>query len=217
LDPPGISSEDFSTKPPSTSKITDTTQESIHISQRNETKRDDSPLTNIPTISQWKLREDNRISGIIAGSTKHSPGPFTTSPILGSALSYSIVTTSSGSKYYLAEPATATLPSSKATPLKSNDSSNIAKSSSRPTPSARKTPIKVQVSHHHKAKNLQQLPDKCTSDEVQSQRKGARHFTFDGQYDDIKLRLANAKKMSGSTSIIRARVQLSSHSSRFGS
>jgi hypothetical protein len=144
------------------------------------------------------LKDGKSILGIIAGSTKYKPGSFTTSPILGSALSYSIITTSSGSKYYLAEPATATLPSSK--PLKSNDSSNIAKS-------ARKTPIKVQVSHDHKAKNLQQLPDKCTSDEFQSQRKGARHFTFDGQYDDIILRLTNgAKKMSGPTSIIKARI-----------
>jgi hypothetical protein len=208
LDPPGISSQDISTKPPSTSKITDTTHESTHINQPNETKRDDSPPKNIPTISQWKLKDGKSILGIIAGSTKYKPGSFTTSPILGSALSYSIVTTSSGSKYYLVEPATAaTLPSSKATPLKSNNSSNIAKSSSRPTPSARKTPIKVQVSHDHKAKNLQQLPDKCTSDEFQSQRKGARHFTFDGQYDDIILRLTNgAKKMSGPTSIIKARI-----------
>lgn len=216
LDPPGINSQDISTKPPSTSKITGATQESTHISQPNETKRDDTPPENIPTISQWKLRDDKSIRGIIAGSTKYSPGSFTTSPILGSAVSYSVVTTSSGSKYYLAEPATATLPSSKALPLKSKDSSNIAKSSSQPTPHAKKTPIKVQDSRDqmHKA-NLQQLPDNYTSDEAQ--RKGARHFTFDGQYDDIKLRLAKAKAKSGPTSIIRARVPSSSHSSRFGS
>ena len=56
----------------------------------------------VPVISKWKQARDGSITGIISGSGKFSDGdPVTTSPIRGSAVGGTTVTTESGSKYFL--------------------------------------------------------------------------------------------------------------------
>ena len=58
----------------------------------------------VPTITKWSLDSDNAISGIISGSSSFDDGaPVTTSPIVGNAVSGSVVLTKSGSKYYLGD------------------------------------------------------------------------------------------------------------------
>lgn len=58
----------------------------------------------VPTINKWTLVSDNAISGIISGSSSFDDGaPVTTSPIVGSAVSGSVVQTKSGSKYFLGD------------------------------------------------------------------------------------------------------------------
>jgi hypothetical protein len=53
----------------------------------------------IPTISKWKLNNDNTISGLISGSSSFKDGePVTTSVIVGKPSSNVIVTTKSGSR-----------------------------------------------------------------------------------------------------------------------
>lgn len=56
----------------------------------------------IPIISKWKQARDGSITGVISGSEKFNDGdPVTTSPIRGSAVGGTVVTTESGSKYIL--------------------------------------------------------------------------------------------------------------------
>ncbi len=56
----------------------------------------------VPVISKWKQARDGSITGVISGSGKFSDGdPVTTSPIRGSAVGGTTVTTESGSKYFL--------------------------------------------------------------------------------------------------------------------
>ena len=58
----------------------------------------------VPTINKWTLDSDNAISGIISGSSSFDDGaPVTTSPIVGNAVSGSVVQTKSGSKYFLGD------------------------------------------------------------------------------------------------------------------
>ena len=58
----------------------------------------------VPTITKWSLDSDNAISGIISGSSSFDDGaPVTTSPIVGNAVSGSVVLTKSGSKYFLGD------------------------------------------------------------------------------------------------------------------
>ena len=60
----------------------------------------------VPKINKWSLNSDNTISGFISGSSSFDDGaPVTTSPIVGSAVSGSVVQTKSGSKYFLSEEA----------------------------------------------------------------------------------------------------------------
>ena len=56
----------------------------------------------VPVISKWKQARDGSITGAISGSSTFSDGdPITTSPIRGKAVGGSVVTTKSGSKYFL--------------------------------------------------------------------------------------------------------------------
>ena len=56
----------------------------------------------VPVIAKWKQARDGSITGVISGSSTFSDGdPITTSPIRGKAVGGSVVTTKSGSKYFL--------------------------------------------------------------------------------------------------------------------
>ena len=56
----------------------------------------------VPVISRWKQARDGSITGVISGSSAFSDGdPVTTSPINGKAVGGTVVTTKSGSKYFL--------------------------------------------------------------------------------------------------------------------
>ena len=56
----------------------------------------------VPVISKWKQARDGSITGAISGSSTFSDrDPITTSPIRGKAVGGSVVTTKSGSKYFL--------------------------------------------------------------------------------------------------------------------
>ena len=58
----------------------------------------------VPKINKWTLNSDNTISGFISGSNSFNDGaPVTTSPIVGSAISGSVVQTKSSSRYFLGE------------------------------------------------------------------------------------------------------------------
>jgi len=62
-----------------------------------------APPRGVPVISKWKQARDGSITGVITGSAAFSDGdPVTTSPIKGTAVGGAVVTTTSGSKYYLA-------------------------------------------------------------------------------------------------------------------
>ena len=61
-----------------------------------------APPRGVPVISKWKQARDGSITGVITGSAAFSDGdPVTTSPIKGTAVGGAVVTTTSGSKYYL--------------------------------------------------------------------------------------------------------------------
>jgi len=56
----------------------------------------------VPVISRWKQARDGSITGVISGSSSFRDGdPVTTSPITGKAVGGAVVTTKSGSKYFL--------------------------------------------------------------------------------------------------------------------
>ena len=56
----------------------------------------------VPVISKWKQGRDGSITGVIRGSGAFRDGdPVTTSPITGKAVGGTVVTTKSGSKYFL--------------------------------------------------------------------------------------------------------------------
>lgn len=56
----------------------------------------------VPVISRWKQARDGSITGVISGSSSFKDGdPVTTSPINGKAVGGAVVTTKSGSKYFL--------------------------------------------------------------------------------------------------------------------
>ena len=56
----------------------------------------------VPVISRWKQTRDGSITGVISGSSSFRDGdPVTTSPITGKAVGGAVVTTKSGSKYFL--------------------------------------------------------------------------------------------------------------------
>ena len=62
-----------------------------------------TPPRGVPVISKWKQARDGSITGVITGSAAFSDGdPVTTSPIKGTAVGGTVVTTTSGSRYYLA-------------------------------------------------------------------------------------------------------------------
>jgi len=61
-----------------------------------------APPRGVPVISKWKQARDGSITGVITGSAAFNDGdPVTTSPIKGTAVGGAVVTTTSGSKYYL--------------------------------------------------------------------------------------------------------------------
>ena len=56
----------------------------------------------LPIINEWKLNNDNTISGLLRGSDEYlDDAQFTTSPIIGRANTGSIVQTKSGTRYFL--------------------------------------------------------------------------------------------------------------------
>jgi hypothetical protein len=199
LDPPGISSEEISTRPSSTSTTTNTTNQiPTDRSQRKETKRNDAKAATLPSHKATPTPKKCHTSKVDSATrqppaaTKRSDQKPTTA-ITNNQQKSNDRSISSG-KLHQTSKCTASISSDE------SDSSDMAKC---PTPSARKSSMKAQASHDriHSAKKLS---DNSTS--IEAQRRGARHFTFDEQYDEIKLRLANAKKRSGSTSIIKAHV-----------
>ena len=61
-----------------------------------------APPRGVPVISRWKQERDGSITGVITGSAALNDGDrITTSPIKGTAIGGTVVTTSSGSRYYL--------------------------------------------------------------------------------------------------------------------
>ena len=56
----------------------------------------------VPVLSKWRKNSDGSISGIISGSPAYVDGdPISTSPLKGEAISGSVVTTQSGSRYVM--------------------------------------------------------------------------------------------------------------------
>ncbi len=61
-----------------------------------------APPRGVPVISKWKQARDGSITGVITGSTAFGDGDsVTTSPIKGTAVGGTVVSTTSGSRYYL--------------------------------------------------------------------------------------------------------------------
>ena len=60
------------------------------------------PPTGVPVLSMWRKNSDGSISGLISGSPAYADGDaISTSPLKGEAISGSVVTTQSGSRYVM--------------------------------------------------------------------------------------------------------------------
>ena len=61
-----------------------------------------NPPKGVPVLSKWRKNSDGSISGIISGSPAYADGDaISTSPLKGEAISGSVVTTQSGSRYVM--------------------------------------------------------------------------------------------------------------------